>query len=210
MRAGSIALKGAKRALRVAIRKKRAALVPQEKRLWDRALTARVLAWEEYRNAQRIFCYVSTKEEPDTKGILEDALKSGKTVAVPRVMPKNEKGAAGESESYVPTMKAIRIAGMEDLSETGSFGIPEPAEGLQEEVTEFDLILAPCLACDEKRRRLGHGGGYYDVFLEKQKDGPGPGPTVAVLCYEGFILEKVPTEPNDIPGDAVITEERIL
>lgn len=42
----------------------------------------------------------------------------------------------------------------------------ENLAGLSEELKEgLDLVLVPGLAFDWQRRRLGHGRGYYDAYL---------------------------------------------
>lgn len=47
--------------------------------------------------------------------------------------------------------------------------IYEPANGLEIEADEIDLILVPLLVCDKKGFRVGYGKGFYDKFLNKCK-----------------------------------------
>ena len=65
---------------------------------------------------------------------------------------------------------------------------------------EIDLILVPGMAFDRQCRRLGHGGGFYDRFLEDYC-----GPTVA-LCRDCFLMDEIPCEPHDRPVDCVVAE----
>ena len=56
---------------------------------------------------------------------------------------------------------------------------------------------------DEKKNRVGYGGGFYDRYFEKRKD----------ICriaaaYEMQIVEEIETEEFDLPADYVTTEER--
>ena len=116
--------------------------------------------------------------------MMEQALRDGKRVAVPKV--------------YGDTMKFIY---MDDLSqvEEGYYNIPEPiADGpVAEDPTA--LVLMPGLAFDEKGNRMGYGGGFYDKFLAQEPDHP----TVA-LCYAFQMVDHIPTEEYDIPVDCVL------
>ncbi len=69
---------------------------------------------------------------------------------------------------------------------------------------QFDLIIAPLLAFDDKGYRLGYGGGFYDKFLKTQSKAVKVG-----LCYESGHLDSLPHEPHDIPLDIVITEKSV-
>lgn len=154
----------------------------------DKAILERLLAQPVYRRAQVIFTYVSTEAETDTKNLIRLALASGKTVAVPKCA---EKGM----------MKAIRIAGLEDL-ERGAYNLLEPKARCQEmEPQDIDLAVVPCVSCSRQGARLGYGGGYYDRYLTLT-------PAFrAVLCREQLICDTIPTTPFDCPMDLVITEK---
>lgn len=138
-----------------------------------------------YNEAKKIFCYVSAGSEPETNLLLEEILKSGKTLAVPRCLDK--KG----------NMAAIEIRSL-DVLEEGCFGIKEPKEGRVMERKDFDLCIVPGLAFDGEGRRLGYGGGYYDRFLEG-------GSVYSIgLCFKECKAEKLPAEENDVPVNEVI------
>lgn len=72
----------------------------------------------------------------------------------------------------------------------GKFGIPEPTTPAYE--GEIDLVIVPAVAFDEKGRRLGRGGGYYDRFIKKL--------THAVLVGVGYdfqLIDEVPAARHD-------------
>ena len=72
----------------------------------------------------------------------------------------------------------------------GKFGIPEPTTPAYE--GEIDLVIVPAVAFDEKGRRLGRGGGYYDRFIKKL--------THAVLVGVGYdfqLVDEVPAARHD-------------
>lgn len=64
------------------------------------------------------------------------------------------------------------------------------------------LVLTPGLAVDRSGRRLGQGGGYYDVALARVAPGV---PVVTVLWDEEFVDGPVPSEAHDRRVDGVIT-----
>ncbi len=90
----------------------------------------------------------------------------------------------------------------------GKYGILEPYPECPElSAGEVDLILVPAVACDRSGYRLGYGGGYYDRLLAT------PGwsvlPTMGIV-FEQHLLDRLPTEPWDLPLQAICTETGIL
>lgn len=66
---------------------------------------------------------------------------------------------------------------------------------------EADIILTPCLAVGLDGTRLGTGGGWYDRALAHRR----PGVPVIALARDAEVFPTVPTEPHDLPIDAVAT-----
>lgn len=50
-----------------------------------------------------------------------------------------------------------------------AFGIDEPAMGKAIRADEFNLVIVPLLAFDQRGFRVGYGKGYYDKFLSECK-----------------------------------------
>lgn len=145
----------------------------------SREICEAVLASHEYREARRVFLYIAMQTEPDTAEIIRQALRDGKTVCVPKCIGKHD-------------MLAVRIRSADDLV-PGAYGIPEPADCSETlEAEELDLILVPCVSASRDGRRLGHGAGYYDRFLEGGAD------KTLCLCYRKAMREDVPTDENDV------------
>ncbi|WP_419574139.1 5-formyltetrahydrofolate cyclo-ligase, partial [Ruminococcus sp.] len=112
----------------------------------------------EYKNADTIFCYVSTEKEINTIPLLQEILDSGKRLGVPKCTGKG-------------IMDAYEIQNLEQLK-IGSYGILEPGEecDIILDPTEIQFAIIPCISCNRKGERLGHGGGYYDRYLEKMPE----------------------------------------
>ena len=173
-----------KTALRKEIREKKRAMTEEQIVDASRRLGELFIACDAYQQAKTIYGYLPYNQEVRTVPMLEQALRDGKRVAVPKVI--------GDE---------MRFIYMTDLSqvEKGYAGIPEPlADGpVAEDPTA--LVLMPGLAFDPQGHRIGYGGGFYDRFLAAEPNHP----TVA-LCYDFQLLPKLETEEFDIPVDCVL------
>lgn len=173
-----------KKELRRAISAQKRAMSEEEIVSRSEKLGALFAQSEAYRRAGTIYGYLPYNQEVRTVAMLEQALRDGKRVAVPKV--------------YGDEMKFIY---MDDLSlvEKGYAGIPEPVADGPEANDETALVLMPGLAFDPEGHRIGYGGGFYDRFLSREPSHP----TVA-LCYDFQMMPHLETEEFDIPVDLVI------
>ena len=142
-------------------------------------------ACELYKNAKTIYGYLPYNQEVRTVPMLEQAIRDGKRVAVPKC--------------YGQDMRFIYISDFEQEVAPGYANIPEPiADGpVADDPTA--LVLMPGLAFDPKGHRIGYGGGFYDRFLADETDHP----TLA-LCYGFQMVDHLETEEFDIPVDMVL------
>ena len=138
--------------LRKKILQEMKALSQEQKRAMDRALTERFLHHPFYQEAKNIATYLSFPHEFQTQELIEQALKDGKKVLIPKTYPKGRM----EFVVYNP----------QQLAKT-SFGLLEPQGDLEVvEPSQIDLIHVPGLAFTTEGYRIGYGGGYYDRYLE--------------------------------------------
>lgn len=173
------------------IREKREALPIDYREQASAGIAERLLMQPVFHQAERIFCYVSTEEEPSTWKILNAALRMGKQLSVPRCIP-------GRHE-----MEAVRIRSLTEL-EPGILGILEPRQGLPViDAYRLELAIIPCISADRYGGRLGHGAGYYDRFLRGLRI------QKYCLCFEALLSEQIPMYENDVRMDHVLTEKRI-
>ena len=173
-----------KKELRKAIREKKRAMSAEEIEQKSQALTEAFLRSAAYQSAKTIYGYLPYNQEVRTVPMLEQALRDGKRVAVPKC--------------YGDEMRFIYMV---DLSavEKGYAGIPEPIADEPVADDESALVLMPGMAFDPQGHRIGYGGGFYDKFLAREPNHP----TLA-LCYDFQMLPKLETEKFDIPVDTVI------
>lgn len=173
-----------KQELRSSIRQKKRAMTAEEIEARSAKLTRLFLASPAYQTAKTVYGYLPYNQEVRTVPLLEQALRDGKQVAVPKV--------------YGEEMKFLYITDLTAVSR-GYAGIPEPIADGPEADDETALVLMPGLAFDPQGHRIGYGGGFYDKFLAREPNHP----TVA-LCYDFQVLPQLETEAFDIPVDLVI------
>ena len=138
----------------------------------------------QYRAAKTIYGYLPYNQEVRTVPILEQALRDGKRVAVPKV--------------YGDEMRFIYIEDLTAVAES-DMEIPEPIVDGPVADDATSLVLMPGVAFDPMGHRIGYGGGFYDKFLAAEPNHP----TVA-LCYDFQVLPQLDTESFDIPVDLVL------
>ena len=170
--------------LRRSIRERKRAMTEEEIVSRSEKLCERFLASEAYKNAKTIYGYLPYNQEVRTVPMLQQALKDGKKVAVPKC--------------YGDQMEFIYLDDLTQV-EKGYAGIPEPIADEPIARDKTALVLMPGLAFDAEGHRIGYGGGFYDKYLSAE-----PGHPTLALCYEFQMLPHLETEAHDIPVDYVI------
>ena len=173
-----------KKELRRTIREQKRAMTEDEIVRRSDELGKLFAASQAYRDARTIYGYLPYNQEVRTVPMLEQALRDGKQVAVPKC--------------YGDEMKFILMTDLSQV-EKGYAGIPEPIADGPEAEDETALVLMPGLAFDPQGHRIGYGGGFYDKVLSRE-----PGHPTLALCYEFQMLPHLDTEEHDIPVDTVL------
>lgn len=156
----------------------------------SKAIVSNILSTTEYKNADCIYAYISTRNEVDLANLIEAAWTDGKRIAVPRVCGQD--------------MDFYYIDSFDDLSK-GNFGILEPAEHTEKADNKTALMLIPGVAYDKTGNRVGYGGGYYDRYLAKEH-----GHYIVAPAYEFQLVNEILTEEHDIRVDKIICESVVL
>ena len=172
--------------LRKKILQEMKALSQEQKQAMDRVLTERFLQNPFYQEAKTIATYLSFPHEFQTQELIEQALKDGKKVLIPKTYPKGRM----EFVVYHP----------QQLVKT-SFGLLEPQGDLEVvEPSQIDLIHVPGLAFTTEGYRIGYGGGYYDRYLEHFA---GHALSTVYPCQ----VQEFNSENHDIPVQEVLIDE---
>ena len=165
--------------------------------------TANIKKIPRYKKAHTVFLFLSLKDEIDTKSLLEQALKDGKKIALPKMRSTK---TSEMSFFYLDKLSPIDMQ-----IEKGAYEIYEPKTSLeeakQEELTKNDLVFFPGLAFSKDGKRLGRGKGFYDRYFFDLWKKPHR-PQFIGLCYEEQIVNTIPTDSYDISMDALLTEKK--
>lgn len=165
-------------------------------------ISYKVMALNEYKEAECLFTYVDYNKEVRTITLIKDALKIGKKVAVPKVYSVNVT-EEGKTSKY---MKFHYISSLDDLKE-GFRGINEPSEELPVADIDSDkaIMVMPVVAFDEDKNRVGYGGGVYDRYLSTHNVIKKIG-----VAYEEQKVDKIDDiDSFDIKPDVIITQKSI-
>lgn len=85
--------------------------------------------------------------------------------------------------------------------EAGPFGPQPSAENL---VVEPAALFVPLVAFTESGERMGQGAAHYDGWLAAH-----PGTIAIGMAWDVQKVESLPTEPHDVPLNAVVTPTRL-
>ncbi len=173
----------AKRALRAELRRRRAERDPAELERWGGLLAAHAAALP----GRTLTGFVGAGGEVPTLPLLDALVAEGRRVLLPITLDDM-------------TLDWADYTGADDLA-PARLGLLEPTGPRlgPAAIADAEAILVPALAVDREGRRLGQGGGCYDRALPHAT-----GRVIAVVA-DDEVLERVPTEPHDLPVEALLT-----
>lgn len=157
----------------------------------SRAVCDRVLQSRTFRESDVLFGYLSFHNEISVDMLLAEALRLGKTVAVPWIVSRTE-------------MKAALLNGLGDLplDRYGIRTVPEPVRIISPD--SIDLILVPGAGFTKTGHRMGRGAGFYDRFLAAAR-----GFRLGVSC-DRLLRGEIPVDEYDQPVEALVTESMLI
>ncbi len=163
---------------------------PKSTQIWQRLETLDV--FQQAVAKDKLMAYLDFQHEVETTRFI----KPGRGIVVP----------CCEGEQIIPILTAL------DELETGRFGILEPRKEIRHNPKrqflpdDLAVVLVPGLAFDACGNRLGRGKGFYDRLLSTLSP-----ETVSIgLAFECQIFEHIPTEPEDVSVDFIVTEDRMI
>ena len=167
-------------------------LTEEQIKEYSHKIAWKVINSDYYKSADVIYPYIAYNQEVLTDEIIEDAFKSGKKVAAPRVCGDH--------------MDFHYITDLEHF-ELSEFNIPEPLATAEVANDPRVLIIMPGVAFDPNLNRIGYGGGFYDKYLANHPDVLF---TKVAITYDFQIVDELPTEPHDYKVDMVVTPTKVL
>ncbi len=140
--------------------------------------------------------YIPARGEFDCLPLIDRALHMGMACYLPMVPPARQKKLWFSKLGDGPHWALNR------------YGIPEYVRhNGRIRASTLDILFMPLLGFDQQGYRMGMGGGYYDsslAYLAKRRLWRRP--LLIGLAFEAQQVDRLPTDPWDIPLDAVITE----
>jgi len=189
-------MKSLKRTLRRSTIEAILAIDPSERADRERRILQSVADLPSFRSAETVLLYISAfPEEITTAPLIERALKDSKRLICPRV----------DRQAHQLVLHEIRDPRTD--FEPGTLNIPEPRAGSRVVAPEeVDWVLVPGVVFDVHCNRIGRGGGHYDRFLPRLRDGV----ETWVAAFDVQVRDALPTEPHDVPLFGIITESRTI
>ncbi len=158
----------------------------------DFKICKNILQSEEYKNAKKLFLYVSVGKEVSTRKLISQALGDGKKVYIPICYGGG-------------IMHAARLKSEDELV-GGRYGIPTVSEESEKALPdELDFILVPGVCFDRRGNRLGRGGGYYDRYLANDI-----GASLVGVCRKEQLLDYMNVDEHDRKVNIIISDEEIV
>lgn len=157
-----------------------------------------VPAWLDRFEKGVLAAYIPFGHEADIVPVIEWCWSKGIRVAVPRTQP-------GTRQLHFHQIDAF------DQTSPGTWGIrePKPETPLLREVSRIVCMLVPGVAFDERKGRLGYGGGYYDRFAEQLAQA-GANPFKLAPAFDLQIVAEVPMNQHDLYVDRIVSESRLI
>jgi 5-formyltetrahydrofolate cyclo-ligase len=144
-------------------------------------------------SARAILFFAPLPDEPDVWPVLERSLALGTVCALPYF----------DASTQAYGARVIQKIGTDLVA--GKFGVREPAaQCAAMPLNQLDLVLVPGLAFDRFGSRLGRGRGFYDRLLGEVSG------VKCGICYQGQLLESLPTEGHDVSVNFIVTPNECL
>lgn len=189
-----------KKALRRKLLQTRDALTEQEQLRAEILITERILGHQWFYGSDVILGFMSFGSEIRTGQILEECIRKGKQVYLPRV-----EGDEMHFYLYEGTLADWKegshkgfVSGYKDIWEP--IGDTKPYQ-YDEDEARHSLLLMPGVGFDPYRNRLGYGKGFYDRFLA---DKPGLWIRSIAIGHVCQRVEQLPCEERDVRPYQVI------
>lgn len=153
----------------------------------DNEIIFKVTNSEEYKKCQVILIYYPMQNEVNTIPLIDQSILDNKIVALPKII-----------EGRMHFVK-LNNDWINDLI-INKYDIAEPKSDTCLVNFEKCLMIVPNLALAKDNSRLGHGMGYYDIFLKDKKNIFKMG-----ICRKHVLFDTLPTEKDDEQLDIVIS-----
>lgn len=203
-----------KKALRKEIAAKLASLSPEQIELQSTRTATALRSLQAYQQSQCIAFYMHMdNSEMRTDKMISNAFEDGKRVFLPNIAPYHP----DEQHPWYPTQKThLRMLEMPSLESVhqlvprGKYKLKEPISGFNcLEKDGLDLIILPGVGFSADKKRIGHGAGFYDSFINEHMYTLHRTPRLIGVGLEEQLVDDIPTDEHDKRLDAVVINGKI-
>jgi 5-formyltetrahydrofolate cyclo-ligase len=173
-----------KKEIRKEVRRRIKEIGEQERKSTSKQIFDYIASQKIFAEARCIALFAAMGDEVPTQYALDEWLKMGKRLVVPRV-----EGDVMSFYDYSP-----------ECMHRGAFGIEEPTGDVECPAQAIDLIIVPARAFTRRGERLGRGGGFYDKYMSLE----GFRAHKVGICFECQIFDELPTAEHDVLVDEVV------
>lgn len=146
-------------------------------------------------NHIHIYLPIAKNKEPDTFPFIQYLWQNHPEIKI----------STGVSELRTPSMHH-RLLKQETKLVKNRWGIPEPIDSEETQISSFDIVLVPMVIGLKNGHRIGYGKGYYDRFLSGCEQH-----TRFIGLSIGPLLEgQLPIDPYDVKLHEMITPFEVV
>lgn len=160
-----------------------------------------------FQNAGKVGIYMHMPHlEIRTLDIIQTCFNLGKQVYLPRCIFEQ---TYDRKKNHLQFLKVDTFQQVKELKPHGRFQLLEPTTG--DDLLKsggLDLLIVPGVAFTRDLRRLGHGGGFYDEFIQTYTKTYAP-PKIIGIGLTHQLIDQIPTETHDKQLDGVIIDKDI-
>ena len=183
-----------------------------EKKEYSSKACSLFLQSELFSTSDIVFSYAATPSEIDPQLISRAALSKGKILAFPKTVP-----GTSDMDFYL----APQERKFESFFTEGAWGIKEPDCGCELFLPESEsfkkicahkkiCVIVPGVAFSCGGTRLGHGKGFYDIYLERLLNAAclcGAEVFLVGMCFSCQLQDSVPAESHDAVMNFILSEK---
>jgi 5-formyltetrahydrofolate cyclo-ligase len=186
-----------KSALRKQLRAARRSLSPADHKRHSKSAARAILRLPMFAAGKSIALYLPFDRETDTAELFAEAQRRGVRVFVPVITDRRH--------------CRLRFYPLEGATVPGTFGILVPSLRARPVSPQwFNLIVVPLVGVDDKGRRLGVGGGYYDrAFAFRRRRRCWMGPRLVGLAFDNQRTSGPFAEAWDLKLNSLATQSGI-
>lgn len=176
---------------------RRDALSSDDRARASAAIRDHLVALDAVAHARTLLGFASFGTEVQLDPLLRDRIAHGVGVFLPYIASMSP-----------PVLEVVRVTDLDRDLVPARMGIrePDPDGRRPARVDRLDVVIAPGVAFDAGGRRLGYGGGFYDLLLPRLR----PGTPVIAVAFATQVVEAVPATARDVAVDLIVTEEGVL